>query len=52
MPADEVETRIIFVNERVLTASVNDIEHIENQSLDAASHCSRCPGMHRVRQVI
>src|SRR5262245_55404735 len=34
MPADEVETRIIFVNERVLTASVNDIEHIESQSLD------------------
>jgi len=34
MPADEIETRIIFVNERVLTASVNDIEHIESQSLD------------------
>src|SRR5438128_5578338 len=34
MPADEVETRIVLVNERVLTASVNDIEHIESQSLD------------------
>src|SRR5438477_12560108 len=34
MPADEIETRIIFVNERVLTASVNGIEHIESQSLD------------------
>src|SRR5258706_5290163 len=34
MPADEVETRIIFLNERVLTASVNGIEHIESQSLD------------------
>jgi multidrug efflux pump subunit AcrB len=34
MPADEIETRLIFVNERVLTASVNDIEHIESQSLD------------------
>src|SRR5271166_305118 len=34
MPADEVETRIVFINERVLTASVNDIEHIESQSLD------------------
>jgi multidrug efflux pump subunit AcrB len=34
MPADEVETRIIYLNERVLTASVNDIEHIESQSLD------------------
>src|SRR5438876_4915544 len=34
MPADEVETRIIYINERVLTASVNDIEHIESQSID------------------
>src|SRR5438445_4908745 len=34
MPADEIETRIVFVNERVLTASVNDIEHIESQSLN------------------
>src|SRR5438128_11566727 len=34
MPADEIETRLIFINERVLTASVNDIEHIESQSLD------------------
>src|SRR5579859_538913 len=34
MPADEIETRIIYINERVLTASVNDIEHIESQSLD------------------
>src|SRR5438132_6031414 len=34
MPADEIETRIIFLNERVLTASVNSIEHIESQSLD------------------
>src|SRR5205807_1622693 len=34
MPADEIETRVIFVNERVLTASVNGIEHIESQSLD------------------
>src|SRR5208282_2892661 len=34
MPADEIESRIVFVNERVLTASVNDIEHIESQSLD------------------
>src|SRR5438045_88104 len=34
MPADEIETRVIFVNERVLTASVNNIEHIESQSLD------------------
>src|SRR5438876_2641730 len=34
MPADEIEARIILVTERVLTASVNDIEHIESQSLD------------------
>src|SRR5438270_4589753 len=34
MPAEDVETRIVLVNERVLTASVNDIEHIESQSLD------------------
>ena len=34
MPADEIETRIIYLNERVLTASVNDIEHIESQSLN------------------
>ena len=33
MPADELETRIVLVNERMLTASVNDIEHIESQSL-------------------
>ena len=33
MPADEVEQRIILINERVLTTSVNDIEHIESQSL-------------------
>src|SRR5437763_1298702 len=33
MPADEVESRIVFVNERVLTASVSGIEHIESQSL-------------------
>ena len=33
MPADEMESRIVLVNERVLTTSVNDIEHIESQSL-------------------
>jgi multidrug efflux pump subunit AcrB len=33
MPADEVEERIILFNERELTTSVNDIEHIESQSL-------------------
>ncbi len=34
MPADEIETRIVLINERILTASVNSIEHIESQSLD------------------
>src|SRR5262245_26392898 len=34
MPADEIESRLIYINERVLTASVNLIEHIESQSLD------------------
>jgi multidrug efflux pump subunit AcrB len=29
MPADEIETRIVRINERILTAAVNDIEHIE-----------------------
>src|ERR1700722_10277064 len=33
MPADEIERRIMLPNERVLTTSVNDIEHIENHSL-------------------
>jgi CzcA family heavy metal efflux pump len=32
MPPDEIESRIMLVNERVLTASVNNIEHIESQS--------------------
>jgi multidrug efflux pump subunit AcrB len=34
MPADEIESRIVLLNERILTTSVNDIEHIESQSLD------------------
>jgi CzcA family heavy metal efflux pump len=33
MPGDEIEKRIILPNERVLTTSVNDIEHIESQSM-------------------
>src|ERR1700694_5905851 len=37
MPADEIETRVVLINERVLTASVNDIEHIESQSLDGVA---------------
>src|SRR6267378_8379194 len=37
MPAEEVESRIVFLNERVLTASVNGIEHIESQSLSGVA---------------
>ncbi|MDB5340686.1 MAG: mdtC 3 [Planctomycetaceae bacterium] len=37
MPSDEIETRIVYINERILTASVNDIEHIESQSLDGVA---------------
>src|SRR5881392_3824997 len=33
MPADEMEKRIIGNFERILTTTVNDIEHIESQSL-------------------
>src|SRR4051794_16472065 len=32
MPADDIEKRILLVTERVLTASVNDIEHLESQA--------------------
>src|SRR6185369_7813914 len=32
MPADEIESRIVLINERVLTTAVNDIEHVESQS--------------------
>jgi multidrug efflux pump subunit AcrB len=32
MPADDMEKRILLITERVLTASVNDIEHIESQA--------------------
>ncbi|MBN9523440.1 efflux RND transporter permease subunit [bacterium] len=33
MPPDEVESRLVLVTERVLTTAVNDIEHVESQSL-------------------
>src|SRR5262245_25509964 len=34
MPADEMEKRIIGNFERILTTTVNDIEHVESQSLN------------------
>src|SRR3979411_3215940 len=33
LPADEMSGRIVSVYERSLTTTVNDIEHIESQSL-------------------
>ncbi len=33
MSPDEVESRLVLVTERVLTTAVNDIEHVESQSL-------------------
>src|SRR5215469_8179160 len=33
MPADEVEQRLVYITERVLTTSVNDVQHIDSQSL-------------------
>src|SRR6202044_1045165 len=33
MPADEIERRIMLPNERVLTTSVKEIEHIGGQSM-------------------
>jgi multidrug efflux pump subunit AcrB len=37
MSTDDVETRIVFLNERILTTSVNGIEHIESQSLNGVA---------------
>ena len=34
MPPDEMERRIVTICERALTTTVNDIEHIEIQSLN------------------
>jgi len=33
MPADEMEKRVVGTFERILTTTVNDIEHIDSQSL-------------------
>src|SRR5947208_15700173 len=42
MPADQIQTRVTFGNGRVLTASVNRIEHIESQSLDGVGVIRIC----------
>jgi multidrug efflux pump subunit AcrB len=36
LPPDEIEKRIITISERAMTTTVNDIEHIESQSLTGA----------------
>ena len=41
MPADEVEERIVLINERVLTTSVNDIEHSRSRRSTAFRSTSR-----------
>src|SRR6478672_8875341 len=37
MPADEMEKRIVSNFERGLTSTVNDIEHIESQSINGVA---------------
>ena len=37
LPAQEMERRITTISERAMTTTVNDIEHIESQSLDGVS---------------
>ncbi|MDD5351196.1 MAG: efflux RND transporter permease subunit [Chthoniobacteraceae bacterium] len=37
LPAQEMERRVTTVSERAMTTTVNDIEHIESQSLDGVS---------------
>ena len=42
LPAPDMSGRIVSVYERVLTSTVNDIEHVESQSLPELSAWSRC----------
>ena len=37
LPAQEMERRITTISERTMTTTVNDIEHMESQSLDGVS---------------
>jgi multidrug efflux pump subunit AcrB len=37
IPAEDMERRVVTVSERSLTTTVNDIEHIESQSLNGVS---------------
>jgi CzcA family heavy metal efflux pump len=38
MSPDEMEKRVVYISERAFTGNVNDIEHIESQSLNGLSH--------------
>ncbi|MGH9913866.1 MAG: efflux RND transporter permease subunit, partial [Pyrinomonadaceae bacterium] len=37
VPPEEIEKRIVTISERAMTTTVNDIEHIESQSLNGVS---------------
>ncbi|HSM78265.1 MAG TPA: efflux RND transporter permease subunit, partial [Bryobacteraceae bacterium] len=37
LPPDEMEKRMVTIFERAMTTTVNDIEHIESQSLSGVS---------------
>jgi multidrug efflux pump subunit AcrB len=41
LPADQIAQRIGYTEERALTTTVNDIEHIESTSYDSVG-VSRC----------
>jgi CzcA family heavy metal efflux pump len=38
MSPDEIEKRVVTISERAFTGNVNDIEHIESQSMNGVSH--------------
>jgi CzcA family heavy metal efflux pump len=38
MSPDEMEKRVVTISERAFTGNVNDIEHIESQSMNGLSH--------------
>jgi CzcA family heavy metal efflux pump len=38
MAPDEIEKRVVYISERAFTGNVNDIEHIESQSMNGLSH--------------
>jgi multidrug efflux pump subunit AcrB len=38
MSPDEMEKRVVTISERAFTGNVNDIEHIESQSMNGLAH--------------